>query len=284
MKNELDHVRAHVLRLGDNHPPVPLDSVDYSLVSPAAVKERFASTLTYMARVEMEVERNVLELVVLLPGVDEVDELFYRDVWSPQELHHGVILDTVASRLGLEVGADTTSVSPKVRVLGALAHVPPVQEVIRMMYYLTGAATEKSAMTAYAAMHKSLVGMKEVALADAIGKIKVQEPGHFAFYKFRAEEMVASGALAPWQLHLVRFLRSRAFSLVGARTRADHAHFGRLIDELDLEKDFDRHLRDISRVEAQVLWAHQQGLRVPPYVLRAFRDAAALARATPQGA
>jgi hypothetical protein len=274
---DLERVRAHVLRLGEKHPPVPLDSVDYTLRSPSVVKERFASTLTYMARVEMEVERNVLELAMLLPGVDEVDELFYRDVWSPQEAHHGVILDTVSEHLGLTVVADTTTVSASVRVLGALAHVQPVQEVIRMMYYLTGAATEKSAMTAYAAMHKGLLGMQEGALAEAVAKIKVQEPGHFAFYKLRAEEMLASRALAPWQLHLLRFLRSRAFTLVGARTRPEKAHFGRLIKELDLEPGLDSHLRDIARVETQVLWAHKEGLVVPPYVLRAFREASELA-------
>ena len=32
------------------------------------------------------------------------------------------------------------------------------------------------------------------------------------------------------------------------------------------------------RVERDLLWAHQHGMDVPPYVLRAFRDAVALAR------
>jgi hypothetical protein len=78
-------IREHVERLGERHPPVDLASVDYSMRDPEAVRARFAKPLECMARVEMEVERNVLELAVLLPGVSETDRLFYADVWGPQE-------------------------------------------------------------------------------------------------------------------------------------------------------------------------------------------------------
>lgn len=94
-------IRDHVARLGEQHPPVNLNAADYHLVDTRAVRDRFAHSLAYMARVEMEVERNVLELAVLLPGVSETDRLFYADVWGPQEAHHGILLDTLGQRLGL---------------------------------------------------------------------------------------------------------------------------------------------------------------------------------------
>ncbi len=274
-------IREHVERLGDRHPPVDLASADYTINNPDAVGARFAEPLEYMARVEMEVERNVLELAVLLPGVSETDRMFYADVWGPQEKHHGILLDTLGQQLGMPPAEpDLEGLAPRIRVLGALAHLPVVHEVIRLMYYLTGAATEKSAMLAYQSMSDGLGQLGESAIKrTVIDAIKVQEPGHFAFYRLSAQEMVAAGALAPWQLHLTRFLRSKTFGLVGAKTREQRASFGSVVVELGLEDDIDRHVRDITRVETQLLQAAEQGMDVPGYALAAFREAAELYRA-----
>ncbi len=269
-------IREHVLRLGDKYPPVDLGAADFTTLDPAAVRRRFAQPLDYMARIEMEVERNVLELAVMLPGVSETDRTFYADVWGPQEEHHGLLLDTLVQRLGLPpTQPDLDPPSAQIRLLGALAHVPAVHEVIRLMYYLTGAATEKSAMLAYSKMSAELGAMGEHALKrTVIDAIKVQEPGHFAFYRMSAQELVQSGALRPWQLRLARFLRSRAFTLVGAKTPEERADFGGVVVNLGLEDDLERNVRDITRVESHLLWAQQEGMHVPAYALRAFRDAA----------
>jgi hypothetical protein len=273
-------IHEHVERLGERHPPIDLATADYSISDGHAVRSRFGDVLEYMARVEMEVERNVLELAVLLPGVSETDRLFYADVWGPQEAHHGILLDTLGQRLGLPPATpDLGQVPARIRVLGAIAHLPIVHEVIRLLYYLTGAATEKAAMIAYQAMSDGLKQMGETAIQHTIvDAIKVQEPGHFAFYRLSAQEMVQTGVLAPWQLHLARLLRSRNFGLVGARTRDQRGDYGGVIVNLGLEADIERNVRDIVRVETQLLWAHRNGLDVPTYALNAFRDAADLYR------
>jgi hypothetical protein len=171
------------------------------------------------------------------------------------------------------------SVSPRVRVLGALTHLPVVHEVIRLMYYLTGAATEKSAMMAYQRMSDGLAEMGETGVkTTVIDAIKVQEPGHFAFYRLSAEEMIQEGVLAPWQLQLARFVRSRTFGLVGAKTPDERAGYGSIIVNLGLEDEIERHVRDITRVETHLLHAQDDGMKVPPYALAAFRDAAELYR------
>ena len=273
-------IRQHVERLGERHPPVDLAAADYRMADPHAVRERFAEPLEYMARVEMEVERNVLELAVLLPGVSETDRMFYADVWGPQEEHHGILLDTLGQHLGLPPAEpNLDEVSPRVRVLGALAHLPAVHEVIRLMYYLTGAATEKSAMLAYQKISEGLVEMGETGVkTTVIDAIKVQEPGHFAFYRLSAEEMIQERVLAPWQLHLARFVRSRTFGLVGAKTPDERAGYGSVVVNLGLEDELERHVRDITRVETHLLHAEQEGMKVPAYALAAFRDAAELYR------
>ncbi|MEJ5944117.1 GTP-binding protein LepA [Pseudokineococcus basanitobsidens] len=270
-------IAEHVERLADKHPPIDPSSADYAVRDPAAVRARFGGALDYMARVEMEVERNVLELAVMLPDVGETDRRFYAEVWGPQEEQHGVLLDTLGQHLGMPpVVANTGDVPARVRVLGALAHLSPVHEVIRLLYYLTGAATEKAAMMAYTAMSEGLGAMGEDAVRrTVVDAIKVQEPGHFAFYRLSAQEMVQSGVLAPWQMHLARVLRSKAYSLVGAKTAEQRAGFGGVIVELGLDADIERSARDVSRLETQLLWAHEKGLEVPGYALKAFRDAAA---------
>ena len=57
----------HVDRLAAEHPPIPLESVDYTVRQPELLRDRFGHVLDYMARVELEVDRNVLELTTLLP-------------------------------------------------------------------------------------------------------------------------------------------------------------------------------------------------------------------------
>src|SRR6187431_2979202 len=137
----------HVDRLGLEHPPIDLASVDYSVRRPDLFNERFGHVLDYMARVELEVDRNVLELTTLLPDPPEIDQRFYAEVWQPQETRHGLILDQLMVHLGRPCAeTDLTSVGTKMKILGALAHLDPFQDVCRMLYYLTGMSTERSAV------------------------------------------------------------------------------------------------------------------------------------------
>lgn len=123
---------------------------------PELVARDYGHILDYLARVELEVDRNVLELLVLLPEVSEVDRYFYADVWQPQEIQHGLILDRLQTDLGLQPSEPMLEVQMSMKMLGALAHIEPIQEVARMMYYLTGAATERQAVLAYNAMTKGM--------------------------------------------------------------------------------------------------------------------------------
>jgi hypothetical protein len=268
----------HVDRLGEEHPPIPLDSADYTMNRPDLLAERFGPVLSYMSRVELEVERNVLELNLLLPDPPEVDRHFYADVWLPQETHHGIILDRLQVHAGLEAATpNVNEVSFKLKLLGKLGRVGAVQDMSRMLYYLTGLATERSAVLAYNKLHAGLVELGERAVAaTVVAPIRRQEPGHFAYYQFAARDLWPQ--LASWQRWLVRTLRRKTFGPVGVDTKQQKVEFGHVMKALAIntgdEADLRHYATQVGRVEHELLWAHRKGLRVPDYVFKALRSAA----------
>ncbi|MCM0621035.1 GTP-binding protein LepA [Nocardioides bruguierae] len=267
----------HVQKLGEQHPPIDLASVDFAVKDPRLLNERFGHVLDFMARVELEVDRNVLELLTLLPDPPEVDVFFYRDVWQPQEIQHGRILDELQVRLGRDNAVtDLENVGFKLKLLGALSHLGAFQDVSRMLYYLTGMATERSAVLAYNILHDGIVEMGEGAIAETvIVPIKRQEPGHYAFYQLSARHLWAE--LAPWQKWLVRKLRSFSFSPVGVNNPEQLADFGDVMATLGVSEDV-QFVAQIARVETELLWARGHGLPVPDYIVQAFAGAVSAAR------
>lgn len=270
----------HVLRLGDQHPPIRLDSVDRTVHRPDLVQQRFGHVLDYLARVELEVDRNVLELLVLLPEVEEVDRVFYAEVWQPQEIQHGLILDRLQQDIGQPSAEPLLEVSVKMKILGALSHFRPIQDITRLLYYLTGASTERQAVLAYNSFTKGLDEMGEDAISKTIiGPIKQQEPGHFAFYNMSATALVQSGRLKPWQMFLARELRRISYNLVGTNAIERYkAQMGGVATTLGFTDDLAAYAKEVGRLEARLLWANRNGMEFPAYILQALRDSVDLYR------
>lgn len=270
-----------VLRLGADHPPIEISSVDRHIVNPALVRDRFAGSIDYLARVELEVERNVLEILTILPQASEVDTTFYRDVWADQELAHGRILDQLQTDLGMPAAEPFETIPLRMKLLGALAHWQPIHDISRMLYYLTGASTERQAVLAYSSITRGLDAMGERAISQTIiAPIKRQEPGHFAFYRMSAEKMIQDGVLAPWQLYVTRLLRSKTFTMVGVDyLKTYQSHFGGVATELGIADEMEVYAKEIGRLEAKLLWANQNGMEFPPYFLRALRESVELYQA-----
>ena len=267
-------IAEHVQRLGELYPPISLDSVDRTIKRPGVVARKFGHVIDYLARVELEVDRNVLELLVLLPDADETNKTFYADVWQPQEIQHGLILDRLQQDLGRTAAKPHLEVSFPIKVLGALAHLKPIQDVAKFMYFLTGASTERQAVLAYNQINRGMQELGETAIAETIiTPIKQQEPGHFAFYQMSATAMIQDGVLKPWQLYLARVLREKSYNLVGTnamdRYRAD---MGELVTALGLDADLEAYAREVGRLEARLLWANKNGMEFPPYILKALRE------------
>ncbi len=267
-------IAEHVQRLGELYPPIQLDSVDRTIKRPDLVADRYGHVIDYLARVELEVDRNVLELLCLLPDVDDTNKTFYADVWQPQEIQHGLILDRLQQDLGRKPAEPHLDVSFKIKILGALANLKPIQDVAKLLYFLTGASTERQAVLAYNQINTGMRELGESAISETIiSPIKQQEPGHFAFYQMSATAMIQDKVLRPWQLFLTRVLREKSYNLVGTnamdRYRAD---MGGVVVQLGLDSDLEGYAREVGRVETRLLWANKQGMEFPPYILRALRE------------
>ena len=273
-------IADHVRRLGDLYPPIALDSVDRTVLRPDLVKDRFGHVIDYLARVELEVDRNVLELLVLLPDVDETNRMFYADVWQPQEIQHGLILDRLQQDIGMSPAQPHLDVSMKIKILGALANLKPIQDIAKLLYFLTGASTERQAVLAYNVINDGMKQLGETAVSETIvTPIKQQEPGHFAFYQMSATSMIQQGQLKPWQLYLARVLREKTYNLVGTNAMENFkADMGGVVLDLGLNDDLEGYAREIGRIEARLLWANKKGMEVPSYIVKALRESVDLYR------
>jgi hypothetical protein len=273
-------IAEHVQRLGELYPPIPLDSVDRTIKRPGVVARKFGHVIDYLARVELEVDRNVLELLILLPDVDEINKTFYADVWQPQEIQHGLILDRLQQDLGRTAARPHLDVSFKIKILGALAQLKPIQDIAKLMYFLTGASTERQAVLAYNQINRGLKELDETAISETIiTPIKQQEPGHFAFYQMSATAMIQDKVLRPWQLFLTRVLREKSYHLVGTNQLKQYkADMGGVMIDLGFDSDLEGYAREVGRVENRLLWAHRQGMEFPPYILKALKESVDLYR------
>ncbi len=273
-------IAEHVQRLGELYPPIRLDSVDRTIKRPDLVMSKFGHVIDYLARVELEVDRNVLELLVLLPDVDDTNKTFYADVWQPQEIQHGLILDRLQQDLGRQPADPHLSVSFKIKILGALGSLKPIQDIAKLLYFLTGASTERQAVLAYNQINTGLRELGETAISETIiTPIKQQEPGHFAFYQMSATAMIQDKILKPWQLFLTRVLREKSYNLVGTNAMPDFkADMGGVVIDLGIDADLQGYAREIGRVESRLLWAHRQGMEFPPYILKALKESVELYR------
>ena len=270
----------HVQKLGEEHPPLRLESADRTIRRPDLVRDRFAEVLNFLARVELEVDRNVLELLTIMPNPREVDRVFYADVWSHQELAHGRLLDQLQADLGITPEEPYMTIPLRMKLLGALSHWEPIQQISRLLYYLTGAATERQAVLAYSKLSEALVEMGETPTAETvIQPIRRQEPGHFAFYQMSAAQMIQDMELAPWQLFVARLLRTTNFTLVGVDyVKKYQRHMGGVLVGLGMDQELEIYAREMGRVEAQLLWAHRKGMKFPPYFLKALRESVEMYR------
>jgi hypothetical protein len=273
-------IAEHVQRLGELYPPIPLDSVDRTIKRPWLVARKFGHVIDYLARVELEVDRNVLELLVLLPEADETNKTFYADVWQPQEIQHGLILDRLQQDLGRTAADPHLDVSLGIKILGALAHLKPIQDIAKLMYFLTGASTERQAVIAYNKINRGMQQLGETAISETIiTPIKQQEPGHFAFYQMSATAMIQDKVLKPWQLFLTRVMREKSYNLVGTNKMKQYkADMGGVMADLGLDDDLEGYAREVGRVENRLLWAHKQGMEFPPYILKALKESVELYR------
>jgi hypothetical protein len=261
-----------------------LRTVDFDLRRPDLVRERLAPTLDYFARVEREVERNLLEIAAFLPGAGEETQRFVR-IWAEQELPHGEIFETLKAHLSLPPSRpDLTTVTPGLRIAGRLSVIPGVSDVLLMLYHSMGAMHERLTAVGYDKLRDRLLEIGEHGFAaTAVAPIRKQESTHYAYYRNAA--LVLKQRLATWQLALARIIRVRTYQPIGVRTRltagAAPAAFGTTAMALTGTVVLDEFAVPVQRVAQELLVQEGRGLRLPPFVARALQQTVDAAGATP---
>jgi hypothetical protein len=94
-----------------------------------------------------------------------------------------------------------------------------------------------------------------------------------------ATAMIQDRALRPWQLILARVMQDKSYNLVGTNAMKRYkADMGEVMTDLGFDSDLEGYSREVGRVEHRLLWAHKQGMDIPPYILKALRESSELYR------
>ena len=267
-------IAEHVQRLGELYPPIALDSVDRTIKNPRRSPTATVTSSTTSLGSSSRSIATCSSCSCLLPDVDDTNKTFYADVWQPQEIQHGLILDRLQQDLGRTAAEPHLEVSFKIKILGALANLSPIQDVAKLLYFLTGASTERQAVLAYNQINAGMQELGESAIAETIiTPIKQQEPGHFAFYQMSATAMIQDGVLKPWQLYLARVLREKSYNLVGTNAMDRYkADMGGSSPLSGWTPTWRRTPARWAGSRQRLLWANKNGMEFPPYILKALRE------------
>lgn len=250
---------------------IDLDTVDFTVPDPHRVATELGPALDYFARIEREVERNVLELQVLLPDADERTVRFVR-VWEMQELPHGWVFDRMQTEVGLPPAQpELNHVSRSLRLAGALSHLPGVHQALMFLYLSIGAMHERLTAVGYDRLRTRVLELGMPGFAEtAVRPIRAQESMHYAYYRNAAVEQ--RDRLAPWQLQLARVVRRHTYTPVGATTQPRRADFGAAALALVGDDDLAALSEPVQRVAQELLTSAGAGLRLPPFVAAALQE------------
>lgn len=250
---------------------ISLDTVDFTVPDPRRVREELGPALDYFARIEREVERNVLELQVVLPNADARTTRFVA-VWESQELPHGWIFDRMQQEVGMPPARpELNDFSRTLKLAGVLSHVPGVHEALMFLYLSIGAMHERLTAVGYDKLRDRVLELGMPGFAHtAIRPIRVQESMHYAYYRNAAVEQ--RDRLGAWQLQLARVVRRHTYVPVGATTPQRKADFGAASIALVGGQDIAPLAEPVQRVAQELLTHARDGLRLPPFVAASLRD------------
>ena len=152
-------IAEHVQRLGELYPPIRLDSVDRTIKNPrlvgAAVRARHR--LPGAGRARGRPQRAGAALPAAGRRRHQQDLLRRRlaAAGDPARADPG----PAAARSRPPTPAEPhLDVSFKIKILGALASLKPIQDIAKLLYFLTGASTERQAVLAYNRINDGLRG------------------------------------------------------------------------------------------------------------------------------
>jgi hypothetical protein len=260
-------VEARVDRL-EADPPISVESVDLTIVDPARLRLELGHVIRYFAVVEGDVAQNASDIAALLPHLDRDERRFLR-AWSTQEVAHGRVFDAIAAQLQLAPPPAVNRTPPPRRVfavVGRIAKLEWVHDVLKLMYLARGAMHEHLTYDGYVHLGARLARLGELGLARTVTEpVRRQEARHLGYYRMAAAAQ--RRRLSPNQLHVARAISIRSYAPVGA-SPGRRAECGRAFASL-AGSDVDRILGPVEAIATQLL-GNGAG-PVPQFVRRAMR-------------
>jgi hypothetical protein len=234
----VDPIAAKLERL-EAKPTLAIESIDYELRNPAAVRERLAAPLAYSQRVEAMVTG--LSIETLLPRAAGDDGYINRflTIWEPDEQGHARALERLLIELEIEPFPlpEDEPVPVHNRLAGLLGTASVrVHETVELIYHTIGAMNERLAFSAYERMSEALLELGEVGLVDTLMKpLRRDESAHLGYYRTAARDL--RDRLDRWQLFVARTVITRTYSPVGAGAARDKPAFGATLTALGDDAD-----------------------------------------------
>ncbi|MGH9132565.1 MAG: hypothetical protein ACRDZZ_01415 [Ilumatobacteraceae bacterium] len=258
--HDLDDRLAYV----ETKAPLVFAEIDFTVNDRRAVAGSLAAPLEYAQRVESVVA--ALGIETLMPHHDDRVRRFL-DVWTVDEVGHGIALSELMRQVGLTPFVATDASLPVhnhlVGVLGRMS--TRMHEVVEAVWATAGAMNEHLAMAAYARMDAILREQGEVALHETLfRKLRAHESAHKSFYAAYATDVM--GRMRKWQRRLVALIVEHTYMPVGAGGKRDRPAFALTVYALAGD-DWDATLvTPVQQVAERLL---NEGNEMDPFVRRA---------------
>ena len=130
--------------------PLRLCDVDFRIRNPERLRQEFDEVFWYIATVEGAVGQNVADVTSLLPDLEGPDRTFLA-VWAGHEAAHYRIFQTLRRQLDQEsVEAPEPTRRWSIQLAGAIAELPWLHPVVKLIYLSRGAMHEHMTYDCYA--------------------------------------------------------------------------------------------------------------------------------------
>jgi len=251
----------------ERDPPLRLCDVDFRIRNPERLRQEFDEVFWYIATVEGAVGQNVADVTSLLPDLEGPDRTFLA-VWAGHEAAHYRIFQTLRRQLDQEsVEAPEPTRRWSIQLAGAIAELPWLRPVVKLIYLARGAMHEHLTYSAYAHLGRLFLDRGESGLAATVtDPVRRQEAAHLGYYRLAAVHHRRGMSSA--QVAAARAVSVRSYLPIGA-VPCGRAASGRVFQQLVGRQRMDQVLDPVEAL-AQLLLGGA-GQLLPPFVHRAMR-------------
>lgn len=240
--------------------PIPLESVDFTIVNPELLKARLEPSIQYAHMLETEVPTTAASIHAMLPNMSPAWVSYLDEGWVPQELGHSAIEDELLDILGVDPLETRNKIPPYMSLIGRLGSspfksAPKIHGTADLIFRAEAAIHEREVEELYLSWARIFGEMGETPLQNTFAKrVAGEEGGHYHVFDLGVQEIVPE--LDPWQKDFAHeFIRGTMMPVgvrVGRQGKERRMRFGHAA--LDMAKNGDvSHLTDPAEDYARTM-------------------------------